>query len=75
MKKMREKQIVRARSVGEGVLFVLPSSCSITPPAGEGGSLQQVVGGMQWRRQKRTDENSIVTPAYLLFLFLIIPVR
>ena len=35
-----DKRIVCARGVGEGVLFVLPSSCSITPPAGEGGALQ-----------------------------------
>lgn len=40
-----EKQIVRAGGVSEGVLFVLPSSCSITPPAGEGGVLHQVVSG------------------------------
>ena len=32
----------------EGILLVLPLFCSITPPAGEGGSLQQVVGGIQW---------------------------
>lgn len=32
-----ETQIVCARGVSEGILFVLPSSCSITPPAGEGG--------------------------------------
>ena len=43
--KMWEKRIVRAGGVSEGVLFVLPSSCSITPPAGEGRALQQLVGG------------------------------
>ena len=32
-------------NAGESVLLVQPSSCSITPPAGEGDSLQLVVGG------------------------------
>ena len=31
----------------EGILFVLPSSCSITPPVGEGESLRQMVSGAQ----------------------------
>lgn len=49
----RNKSRVR-RDVGEGVLFVLPSSCSTAPPFGEVGSLQQMVGGTQWSRQERS---------------------
>ena len=45
-KKTWEMQIACAEGVGEGVLLVLLSSCSITPPFGEGGSLQQMVGGI-----------------------------
>ena len=36
-KKTWQMQIACAEGVGEGVLLVLLSSCSITPPAGEGG--------------------------------------
>lgn len=31
--------------VGECFILVLPSSCSITPPVGEGEDLQQMEGG------------------------------
>ena len=53
--KMWEKRIVCARGVSAGVLIVLPSSCSITPPSGEGDSLQQMVGGIQWCGQDFPD--------------------
>ena len=31
--------------MAEGILLVLPSFCSITPPVGEGEDLQQMEGG------------------------------
>ena len=37
-KRGRRRSRVR-KGIGEGVLFVLPSSCSITPPFGEADSL------------------------------------
>ena len=61
---MRNKSRVR-RDVGEGVLFVLPSFCSVTPPAGEEGALQQMVGGAQQREQERSGIS--VAPAFLSF--------
>ena len=42
-----EKQIECVRGASEGVLFVLPSSYSITPSFGVEGALQQMVGGAQ----------------------------
>ncbi len=45
-KRGRSGSCVRRASVRvEGVLLVLPSSCSITPPVGEEGALQWMVGG------------------------------
>lgn len=44
--KMRQSRLHVRRGVGEGVLIVLSLSCLITPPDGEGGSLQQMVGGI-----------------------------
>ena len=62
----RSGSCVRRASVRvEGVLLVLPSSYSITPPSGEGDSLQQMVGGMKWHRKERM---GITGPLLLIHL-------
>ena len=62
-KMWRRRSHVR-RGVSEGVLFVLPSSCSITPPTGEGDSLQQTVSGAQWSRQERSGIPESLLPVF-----------
>ena len=52
--KTLEKQVARAegkkgQTSMEGILIVLPLSCSITPPVGEGEDLQQMEGGVRCR--------------------------